>query len=78
MVIASLTWSLKIWLALMIKPSGTGEQKEQQAAIKKKFVGMKFSTFRDRVLMVPAPIIRCIRSVVFVSSFTVFRGSGCC
>ena len=50
MVIASLAWNLKVWSGLMIKPSGTAKQKEEQAAIKSKLIGMDFTTFRDRVL----------------------------
>ena len=49
----------------MIKPSGTAKQKEEQAAIKNKLIGMDFTTFRDRVLMVPAQIIRRSRTLVF-------------
>ena len=65
MVIASLAWNLKIWSGLMIKPSGTAKQKEEQTAIKNKLIGMDFTTFRDRVLMVPAQIIRRSRTLVF-------------
>ena len=65
MVIASLAWNLKVWSGLMIKPSGTAKQKEEQAAIKRKLIGMDFTTFRDRVLMVPAQIIRRSRTLVY-------------
>lgn len=65
MVIASLAWNLKIWSALMIKPSGTADQKEEQAAVKQKLIGMDFRTFRDRVLMVPAQIIHRSRTLVY-------------
>ena len=65
MVIASLAWNLKIWSGLLITPSGTGKQKEEQAAIKNKLIGMDFTTFRDRVLMVPAQIIRRSRTLVY-------------
>lgn len=65
MVIASLAWNLKVWSGLMIKPSGTAKQKEEQATIKVKLIGMDFTTFRDRVLMVPAQIIRRSRTLVY-------------
>ncbi|MFG0289774.1 MAG: hypothetical protein ACF8CQ_16460 [Rhodopirellula sp. JB044] len=65
MVIASLAWNLKIWSALRIKPSGIAKQKEDQASIKTKLIGMEFRTFRDRVLMVPAQIIRRSRTLVY-------------
>ncbi|QDS96098.1 hypothetical protein FF011L_49050 [Roseimaritima multifibrata] len=65
MVIASLAWNLKVWLALMIDPSGRKDQKIEQAKTKAKLISMDFSTFRDRILMAPAQIIRRSRSVVF-------------
>lgn len=65
MVIASLAWNLKIWSGLMIKPTGTKQQKEEELAIKNKVIGMDFTTFRDRVLMVPAQIIRRSRQLVY-------------
>ncbi len=65
MVIASLAWNLKIWSGLLIKPSGTAQQKAEQTAIKHKLIGMDFTTFRDRLLMVPAQIIRRSRSLVY-------------
>lgn len=65
MVIASLAWNLKIWSALMIKPSGTAKQKAEQAVIKSKLIGMDFTTFRNRIVMVPAQIVRRSRSLVY-------------
>jgi hypothetical protein len=65
MVIASLAWNLKIWSGLMIKPSGKPKQKAEQTAIKNKLIAMDFTTFRDRLLMVPAQIIRRSRSLVY-------------
>lgn len=64
-VIASLAWNLKAWSGLMIKPSGTAKQKEEQAAIKSKLIGMDFTTLCDRLLMVPAQIIRRSRTLVY-------------
>ena len=65
MVIASLAWNLKIWSALMIKPSGSAIQKAEQAAVKSKLIGMDFTTFRNRIVMVPAQIIRRSRSLIY-------------
>jgi len=65
MVIASLAWNLKIWSALMIKPSGTAKQKAEQQRVKSKLIGMDFTTFRDRILMAPAQIIRRSRSLIY-------------
>jgi hypothetical protein len=65
MVIASLAWNLKVWSGLMIKPSGRAEQKAEQNSLKQKIISMDFSTFRDRIVMVPAQIIRRSRSLVY-------------
>ena len=65
MVIASLAWNLKVWSGLMIKPSGRAEQKAEQKTLKQKIISMDFSTFRDRIVMVPAQIIRRSRSLVY-------------
>lgn len=65
MVIASLAWNLKVWAGLMIKPSGTADQKAEQKATKAKIIAMDFTTFRERILMVPAQIIRSSRRLVY-------------
>jgi hypothetical protein len=65
MVIASLAWSLKVWSGLMIKPSGRAERKAEQKSLKQKIISMDFSTFRDRIVMVPAQIIRRGRRLVY-------------
>lgn len=65
MVIASLAWSMKAWAALSIKPTGKATAKAEQAHAKAKLLAMDFTTFRDRVLMVPAQIIRGSRQVVY-------------
>ena len=49
----------------MIKPSGRAEQKAEQESLKRKVISMDFRTFRDRVVMVPAQIIRRSRSLVY-------------
>jgi hypothetical protein len=65
MVIASLAWNLKVWAGLMIQPIGTADQRAEQTALKSQLIGMDFTTFRDRILMVPAQIIRRSRSLVY-------------
>ena len=65
MVIASLAWSLKAWAALSIKPTGNAASKTKQAGAKAKLLNMDFTTFRDRVLMVPAQIIRTGRRLIY-------------
>lgn len=58
MVIASLAWNLKVWSGLLIRPEGDAAEQKEQAAAKRKVIGMDFATFRDRIMMVPAQIIR--------------------
>ncbi|QDU99123.1 IS1380 family transposase [Lignipirellula cremea] len=65
MVIASLAWSLKAWAALSIQPAGNGESRAEQTRQKAALLAMDFTTFRDRVLMVPAQIIRSGRQIVY-------------
>ena len=65
MVIASLAWNLKVWSALMIKPVGRAKQRQKQATLKQKIIAMDFFTFRDRLIMIPAQIIRRSRSLVY-------------
>jgi putative NIF3 family GTP cyclohydrolase 1 type 2 len=65
MVIASLAWSLKAWAALGIKPAGNAASREEQTRVKNKLLAMDFTTFRDRVLMVPAQIIRGGRRIIY-------------
>lgn len=65
MVIASLAWNLKAWASLLIKPSGTPQQRAEQSRAKSKLIAMDFTTFRDRILMIPAQIIRRSRTLVY-------------
>ncbi len=65
MVIASLAWSLKAWSALLIRPRGSAKQKARESEQKRQLLGMDFSSFRDRVLQVPAQIIRQGRRLIY-------------
>lgn len=65
MVIASLAWSLKAWAALLIKPEGSEEQIKQQSAIKRQVLRMEFHTFRQKLIDIPAQIIRHARKLIF-------------
>ncbi|QDU95794.1 transposase [Lignipirellula cremea] len=65
MVIASLAWSLKAWATLSIQPAGNGDSRAEQTRQKAALLAMDFTTFRDRVLMVPAQIIRGGRQIVY-------------
>jgi hypothetical protein len=65
MVIASLAWNLKAWAGLMIQPRGNDDQKAEQAKVKRTLIGMDFRTFRDRILLIPAQIIRGGRRLMY-------------
>ena len=63
MVIASLAWSLKAWMALTV-PEG-GRDAEERRAEKYKLPRMEFTTFRRAFMAVPAQIISTGRRIVF-------------
>ncbi|QDU94506.1 IS1380 family transposase [Lignipirellula cremea] len=63
MTIASLAWSLKAWSELLIQPCGRAAS--QHRATKMQLLAMDFTTFRDRILMIPAQIIRTSRRLVY-------------
>ena len=63
MVIASLSWSLKAWCALLLPETGVG--KEQRAAEKRRLLTMDFITFQHAVIQIPAQIIRSGRRIVY-------------
>jgi len=65
MVIASLAWSLKVWSGLMIRPRGSIEARGRQAETKRRVVRMDFHTFRQRLMQIPAQIIRQSRRLVY-------------
>ena len=63
MVMASLAWSLKAWLALLLPEKG--RWKERHRAEKASVLKMEFKTFIDAFVRVPAQIIRTGRRIVF-------------
>ena len=65
MVIASLAWSLKIWSGLRIRPRGSIAAKQQQAETKRRVVRMDFQTFCQRLIQIPAQIIRRSRRLIY-------------
>ena len=65
MVIAALAWSLKIWSGLLIQPKGSPQQQEKQQAAKREILRMEFQTYRQRLMQVPAHIIRRSRQLVY-------------
>jgi len=65
MAIASLTWSLKIWSGLVIRPRGSRKTKQQQAETKRRVIRMDFHTFCQRLIQIPAQIIRRSRQLIY-------------
>lgn len=65
MVMATLAWNLKAWLALSLKESGPPKAKVKRQAEKHRLLRMDFSTFRQSMIMIPAQIIRSARRLVY-------------
>jgi len=63
MVMASLAWTLKAWLALVLPE--TGRWKEKHKAQKQSLVKMKFKTFLNGVMRLPCQIVQGGRRIVY-------------
>jgi hypothetical protein len=63
MVMASLAWSLKAWLALSLPEAG--REKEQNVLAKRELLAMEFRTFLNAIVLVPAQIIRAGRRIIY-------------
>ena len=63
MVMASLAWSLKAWMALSL-PSG-GQDAEARNEERKTLLRMEFTTFRRAFMSIPTQIVRTSRRIVF-------------
>jgi hypothetical protein len=63
MVIASLAWSLKAWLALLLPVRARHRQVDE--ADRRRVLRMEFRSFVQRLIMVPAQILRTGRTLVF-------------
>lgn len=57
MVTAALAWNLKCWLGLSLTETGPPAARERRRADKQRIVRMDFSTFRQRLLEIPAQIL---------------------
>jgi len=63
MVMASLAWTLKAWLALLLPEGGRWGQRyaqEKQAVLR-----MEFKTFLNAFMRIPCQVIRTARQIVF-------------
>ena len=63
MVMASLAWTLKAWLALILPE--TGRWKDKHKAEKRKVLTMEFKTFVNAFIRVPCQIVRQGRRIVY-------------
>jgi hypothetical protein len=63
MVIASLAWSLKAWLALLLPVRR--RHREADEADRQRVLRMEFRSFVQRLIMVPAQILHTGRTLVF-------------
>ena len=61
MVMASLAWSLKAWLALWLPVSGPARLKEKRTAEKRAVLRMEFKTFVNHFIAIPAQVVRTCR-----------------
>jgi hypothetical protein len=63
MVIVSLAWSLKAWFALRLPVSP--RWRDEHEAERDSLLRMEFRTFLDRLMLIPAQIVRTGRRLVF-------------
>jgi len=63
MVMASLAWTLKAWLALVLPEAGRWKDKHQ--AQKQSLLRMEFKTFLNAVMRLPCQIVRGGRRIVY-------------
>lgn len=63
MLMTSLAWNLKAWLALWL-PAEPGRWHEQHQAQKQQLLGLEFRTFVNHFLRVPAQIVKTGRQIV--------------
>jgi len=63
MVMASLAWTLKAWLALVLPEKG--RWREKHAAEKRSVLRMKFKKFLNLFVRVPCQIVRTARRIVY-------------
>jgi hypothetical protein len=65
MVMATLAWNLKCWLALSLTESGPPNAKVKRRAEKHHLLRMDFSTFRQSLILIPTQVIRSARRLIY-------------
>ena len=63
MVMASLAWSLKAWVALLLPEQGRWAKQRREE--KQTLLRMDFATFRQAMINIPAQIVRGSRRIVY-------------
>ena len=63
MLMTSLAWNLKAWLALSLEVS-QGRARQEQQAQKQQLLGLEFRTFVNYFLRVPAQVVKTGRQIV--------------
>lgn len=61
-VIATLAWNMSRWVGLVLP--AVGRWKAQHAEEKSRFVGMRFRTFVQRMMMIPAQVLKSGRRLI--------------
>jgi hypothetical protein len=62
---ASLSWTLKCWSGMMIRPAGRKEQRAEQEETRRWVMRMEFATFQNALIQIPAQIIRTARQLTY-------------
>lgn len=65
MLIASLSWTLKVWSGMMIREGGRKQQREEQKQVRERVIRMEFATFCNAFIQIPAQIIRTSRRMIY-------------
>jgi Transposase DDE domain group 1 len=63
MLMTSLAWNLKAWLALSL-PADPGRWQEQHQAQKQQLLGLEFRTFVNHFLQLPAQVVKTGRQLI--------------
>jgi hypothetical protein len=63
MVMASLAWTLKAWLALVLPERGRWKAKHRTE--KRRLLRMEFKTFLNALMRLPCQIVRTGRRIVY-------------
>lgn len=65
MVMATLAWNLKCWLALSLTESEPPKTKAGRRAEEHRLLRMDFSTFRQAMILIPTQVIRSARRLIY-------------